>query len=359
MTDPIIITTFLFSKCNLKCDHCFYTTNRNDVDVAKIRQVPQLIAQAVSQQAIIQPTNRVDVVLCGGELLIDGFDRSIFDLYRNLIDQTRQLLQSFDVRFELISNGVFEKRDRVVELLEATNSKISISYDPVGRYSTDRQHQTAIANIEYFNDLGLLSSIETVASSKAIDYWFHHPNQLIDLNKYRVHVAWYIPNHHIQSKLQLKPTEDQIASWVNLIISLRLYNFTEITQIVESLVDDNPTTYCQGCFCRSIDLPSGLACTHNCSLLMRSTDDIDQQTVNQSIRVVSSEQVAQYNRFKIGSDKCKQCKYNRICPKKCWLADDGSLAELAIDRCFIYQTYQFLTNNRQIVNEYSKYLEKQ
>ena len=355
--NQLIITCFLFSKCNLKCNHCFYNKNVNDVDVDKISKLPKLIFDTVQSNKRIKTFNTVSVVVCGGEVFIDSFKQSMFDLYKRVVNETKQLLCDYNVEFEFISNAIFNNVQRVEQLLVETNSKISISYDPVGRYSTEKQKQTAIDNIQYFDSKRLLSCIESVATNQAIEYWLSNVDQLRALNRYRINVAWYIPNHNIETKNNLLPTEEQVYQYVTTVLKHRLYNFTEITAIVGSILSD-PTkhsTYCDDCFCPSVDLQSGLQCGHNCSLLKITTNDYDTKT-KAKIAATSAEQLLQYRRFQRSIRKCGECRYNRICLKKCWLSDDGFLDMNTVDQCWIYRVYQFLAKNKDIIKDYSEYL---
>ena len=67
----------------------------------------------------------------------------MFNEYKLLVDEISNKFKQYDstliIRYSWLTNGVFEKYDRVLDLLKYSNGTISFSYDPIGRFSNDTQ----------------------------------------------------------------------------------------------------------------------------------------------------------------------------------------------------------------------------
>ena len=136
------IACSLFEACNLKCKFCFEGHRNNKIDIEYIRQMPYNVMEAVRKD-FKKYTNIKD----------DGLSDSIFDEYYNYVKNFQLLFReefpNVKLKFSWLSNGVFSKWERVKKLLIDTNSTIGFSYDPSGRFSSDKQKEMMKKRVEF------------------------------------------------------------------------------------------------------------------------------------------------------------------------------------------------------------------
>ena len=173
------ISVSLFNKCNLNCEFCFERHNR-DIDIEELNNVAFECYKATQKD--IEKYNPKKIVLrfWGGELFYDTLPDEMFDIYKKIIADFRRLFNSdaADRKFEItfLSNGVFTKRERVSELLDYADAKIGFSYDPVGRFASQKQLDTWESNVEFYknrsNGISIVLTKETIPLYMAGDRYF-------------------------------------------------------------------------------------------------------------------------------------------------------------------------------------------
>lgn len=164
----------LFENCNLRCKFCFEGLKQKRIDKEYIKTIPNKVVLDMKDDVIRSKTDTVNFRMWGGELFYDALPDDMFDLYKWFYDETMKLMKehlpSIKVNFFWLSNGVFNKWERVNDLLNYTHSVISFSYDPIDRFSNEKQKDILMDNIKRFKSLdkfGLISITLTKPTMEA------------------------------------------------------------------------------------------------------------------------------------------------------------------------------------------------
>lgn len=156
--DVLEIETTLFTACNLRCSFCFENIyGVRDMDIDYIKSLPDKVEKFCIPVLKSRPNcNRLRHTIWGGELFYDAIPDSMFELYDWLITEIDKRIRKIkpNIWYETIyiSNGVYTKRERVWELMKKHHSKISLSYDPIERFSTPEQKEIWYQTYLYFNE---------------------------------------------------------------------------------------------------------------------------------------------------------------------------------------------------------------
>ena len=227
----------LFEKCNMKCDHCFQIDHSKDWDLQIIDGLPDKI-YANFQQQYQARNNQLDLLtisFCGGELFADGIEDQRFKVYKQLktrlVDNIRKLYAG-EIKFEMISNGVFTKFDRVIDFLQSTNSKISISYDPINRYRSQNQKQIALNNINRLRQLNLLDEISITLTKQSIEYYIKHD----DLNQFKdvdIGINYFIASQPNNADM-IASDDDYFRFW-KYCLDHQYYNVKALQQFIDNV----------------------------------------------------------------------------------------------------------------------------
>lgn len=304
----------LFEKCNMKCDHCFQLDHTRDWNIEIINTLPEIIFNNFKQQFQLRNNNLnlLTISFCGGELFADGLDDSRFDIYRqlknNIVNRIRTLY-SQQINFEMISNGVFTKTQRVIDFLKDTESKISISYDPVCRYRSKTQKQLALNNISLFNKLGLLDEISITLTKPSINYYIDNDDmkQFAHLN---VGINYFIASS--DNNVNLVPTDDDYFRFWKYCYNHQYDNIKAYKQLLDNIKYQEKTKFC---ICDDRLIVRNGVITYNCAIYSSGFTNVDfykKATIN--------EQNVRFVKKTLGENKrgCDSCEHFSICPGMCW-----------------------------------------
>lgn len=140
----------------------------------------------------------VNFKLWGGELFADTYNDEVFEKYKSLIlsldGRMHEMFPSIKCDFNFVSNGVFRKHDRVKALLSQANSKISLSYDPVGRFPTPAAEALMLDNMKLFNDAGYLSCIAITLTKQSIYEYLNNPKKILQFKEFPIDLNYYVAN---------------------------------------------------------------------------------------------------------------------------------------------------------------------
>ena len=304
----------LFEKCNMKCDHCFQIDHTKDWDLQVINNLPNKIYESFRHQYQAR-NNQLDLLtisFCGGELLADGISDDRLEIYKRLknqiIDNIRQLYAG-EIKFEMISNGVFTKLDRVVDFLQSTNSKISISYDPVSRYRSQKQKQIALNNIKQLHQLKLLDEISITLTKQSVEYYIDHD----DLNHFRnidVGINYFIASQPNNADM-IASDDDYFRFW-KYCLDHQYYNVKALQQFIDNVEYKENDSFC---ICDNRLIVRNGIITYNCAIYSSGYNNIDFYNTNNI-----NEQTVRFVKKSLGQNKrgCNFCQYYNICPGMCW-----------------------------------------
>ena len=305
----------LFERCNLKCAHCFEQNHKAAFDLDKIKTIPSLIKASLIKE-YNQRNRHLDLLtisLCGGELFIDGGLQQRIPIYQQLVDDLKAVIQDVGyhgkVQFEMISNAVHTNTGIIDDFLKSTNSKISISYDPVHRYRSEKQKQLVLDNIKHYHQKHLLDEISITLTEQSLRYYIDN-DDMRQFRDYNVGINYYIvsnPNY-----VNLIPTDDDYWQFWKYCWDNQYLNIKALSQFVNNIKHKTKNTFC---ICDDRLIVRDQQITYNCAKYSSMYHDCDfygHSKVNESnVRLIKRS---------LGEQKrgCTYCDHYDICPGMCW-----------------------------------------
>jgi hypothetical protein len=163
-TGEIIVT--LFELCNLSCLFC----NQDHNSIEGIDNILGKIDQIKSTITLLRTKGKTDfsIHLMGGELFSDELDDKVFEDYKKLIQliNAYSIDQNIPISVSIVTNLVWQKKDRIKDFLNQTGIKIMSSYDPAGRFNLNSL-EIFKQNVLEFKDY--IETINVVMTKPTID----------------------------------------------------------------------------------------------------------------------------------------------------------------------------------------------
>ena len=331
----------LIEKCNLRGQHCFEQDHTRDWCLDDLSKIPHIVEHSFVDQytARNKQLDQLTISLCGGELFIDGFPDSRLDIYSDIIDRLRsQIAKHYNrpIQFEMISNALFTKRERVVEFLKKTHSHISISYDPACRYASDKQKNIVLDNIRAFNELRLLDEISITLTKPSIKFYVDNDDlrQFADID---IGINYYIISNPTYK--HLIPSDDDYWSFWKYCYDRRYFNVKALKQFVDNIAYDRNDQFC---ICDDRLIVRNNVVTYNCATYSTNFTNCDfygNTAVNEStVRFVKKMQ---------GQNKrqCIYCQYNDVCPGVCWASTLHKDNQVITSQCPNKRLIQLIIND--------------
>lgn len=163
-TGEIIVT--LFELCNLSCLFC----NQDHSSVEGMNTVVDKIDQIKKIITTLQQKGKKDfsIHLMGGELFSDDLDDAIFDDYATLVQLIKAHCkeQNIPVTIAVVTNFVWQKKNRIKQFLDTTGIEIMTSYDPAGRFNP-QSLETFKENVLEFKEY--ITTVNVVITKPTID----------------------------------------------------------------------------------------------------------------------------------------------------------------------------------------------
>lgn len=347
----------LFDKCNLACEFCFEANKTKLIDLEYIKRLPHTFLQQFNQRQHNNNFDTVEITMMGGEVFNDTLPDSLYQLYNYVVNETYELFRPNNVivKFNWLSNGVFNKRARVDQLLETTKSTISFSYDCVGRYPSNVQKNMMLNNVQHYSIIQKLNAILMTPTKLSIAKYVAGESDIDFLRTYcnTLDLSYYIPGTNYY---QLLPSDSDIFDFYKWIIDQRIFEFKDVREMIKPFREDyQPSmTIYKTCNCDQLVNVTPWGCTNICVNINsplklnrfygKFADNVNEQTIH-------------LYRSTLGKQKrgCNICKWYNTCVMPCWTAilfDDFKL-----EQCSLYRIYQYIQDNRQsILNDYKRYL---
>ena len=338
----------LFDRCNLKCSFCFESNKTKRIDTEYIKSLPTLFMRAVEKQ----PLSNIEITFMGGEVFMDTLGDDIFDLYEQVSHDVRKKLSEYNIQLNWLTNGVFKNRDRVTKLINNTNSRISFSYDCVGRYPSSVQHNMMLNNVEHFSKHKLLDAILITPTKPSIEGYINGESDVVLLTKWcnNLDLSYYIPGPGYQN---LNPSDDDLFDLFKWIIDNRLYQFKDIREILKPFV--NPQYQIFGtCNCDRLVTITEKGSTKVC-VNINSTLGLSSFYGDHAPKV--NEQTIHLYRKGLGTTKrgCNQCDNALYCVQPCWTSILFNQYEMS--ECPFARVYNYIKSDPKIVDDFKKYVE--
>lgn len=174
------IAISLFDKCNLRCRFC-YQAHKQDIDLDFINRAAKTMFDSTYAdiEKYKDTLKRINLLFMGGELFSDDISDDILEAYKRMWLDARKYYEDYfgiPVYMLVSTNGVWTKRDRIIELLrESKIDNVNLSYDPVGRFPSESALNTFYDTIKCIHNEGFTTTISYVTTKSNIDLVLKEP----------------------------------------------------------------------------------------------------------------------------------------------------------------------------------------
>lgn len=313
------IVVCLFEHCNLKCAFCPQDHNsvlgasRKEI-MAKVDPIIDWINNNPRKQAY-------KIHLMGGELFQDRWiEKGFLDIYDDLILYIDSNTDP-DIHFNFITNLVFENRKPVLDFLNHNDLRVSISYDPAGRFSKS-DLEIFTRNIIYFQDH--IEMVSIVATKQNIDRIIAGDQLFEDLyTNYTCDFDHFLPS--VATSRILMPSEKELFQFYKALVNKypRCLN-------IDHFVNDKPANKMICTRGNSLTIMPDGAKPQGCS---GSVFLKDAQTEELGGPKIVENFLDKYN--------CFECEYFQRCPLSCFIKEDYKHIEQDMDECVFKATFRY------------------
>lgn len=352
------IACSLFEACNLKCKFCFEGHRNNKIDLNYIRNIPFEVMKAVRKDFKQYPNiQEVNVRLWGGELFFDGLPDSLFQEYKNFVDTFNNLFKTefpkITLKYSWLTNGVFTKRDRVLDILKYSNGTIGFSYDPSGRFSSEKQKELMISNVKYFHEMKCFNCLSITLTKKTIEEYVSGKSDLdrLDFNE-RYDINFYTANPNWK---ELLPNDDDLFTFFKWGLDNDLYYINVISNLVNTTINEGiyiPQHYCD---CKTCVQYSNGQATVDC--VKRASILPAEMFYGKYADIINEENVSDI-KLSLGMMKrgCLNCEYYKTCQMPCWVS--VVFEGFTPTDCPYKRAHKYIEENPEIKERYKKWIQK-
>lgn len=321
------IVVCLFDYCNMTCAFC--SQNHNDTRGASREEIMSKVPGIVNWINKNTRSSYFKIHIMGGELFQDELiNKGFLDIYQEFIDSIRdQVDPKKEVVPNFVTNLVFDEVDKVKDFLVKNNLKVSISYDPRGRFK-GKQLEVFKRNVEYFKPqiemVSLVMTKQNIAAVVAGDEYFDY--------LYSTFITdWdsLIPSVDIGEKMM--PKESEVLQLYKLLVDkypecLNMKYFTEDTPNRMSCTRGNSYTVL-------FDGSNPVGCSGSVMLRDPSTN----------VKDLGSPIILQ--KF-FDSYDCFSCEYFSRCSFTCFIKNDYSKIVRDVGECVFKEVYRYVESKK-------------
>ena len=323
VVDYCEVVCCLFEHCNFNCVFC--PQNHNSVDYANRADI---MAKAPIIANYINGNTRskyFSIHIMGGELFQDRWiNEGFLEIYEDFINEIKSLVTTDkEVVYNFVTNLAFTARTEMLYFLEKNNLKVSISYDPHGRFNP-AQKKIFLENLKYFrHHIRMVSVVMTKKSMESIIEGDDTFDLLYDL--YKVDFDHLLPSTGTKADRTLMPKESEVLAFYKVLVDrypecINILPFTNgKPQNKMSCTRGNSLTVMP-----DSSIPKG--CSGSVLLQDYNTPDLGGTQIIENW-------VDKYN--------CFQCDYFQRCPMSCFIKADFKHIEEDLDDCVFRQTFKY------------------
>lgn len=316
------IVVCLFDHCNLRCTFC--PQDHESLIGASREEILNKVGTITNWINNSMRSNIVKIHIMGGELFQDQWIKEGFIAhYQDFLESIRKLTnKSVTIIPNFITNLVFENTKPVLDFLELNSLKISVSYDPKGRFNADDR---AIFNknlITFAEKIEMVSIVMTKANINAVmdgDFTFRH---LYD--QYLCDWDQLLPA--TKNAKELMPSESESFEFYKFLIDnyprcLNIHHFVSNEQNLKmTCTRGNSLTVM-----RDGSVPNG--CSGAVFLKEATTQDLGGEAIVENF-------VTKYD--------CFQCKFFSKCPFTCFIKNDYKHIKRDMDICVFKALFEYV-----------------
>lgn len=340
------IMCVLFDRCNLACKFCFESNKAKEIDIEYIKSIPVGFIKAIKQHQSSLP-EVVEVTFMGGEVFADYLKDDLFDIYKNICNELHHDILGIKFKINWLSNGVFNNRDRVLNLLAETSSSISFSYDPIDRFPSDKQRNMTLDNVKYFKDY--LQGILITPTKRSIPIIINNQSDLEYLKQYTnsLDLSYYIPGPNYQD---FNPSNDDIFNLFKYLIDNNYFQFKDVREWLKPFINKDLKIY-KTCNCDDVIMYTKNYIGNICIKLNSS---LPAQRFYKDKKI--NESNIKFYRTNLGQSKrgCLTCNHMNYCVQPCW--STVLFDKYDLQSCPFEQLYDYINDNKdQILKQFHLY----
>lgn len=342
----------LFEKCNLNCAHCFQRHEDDSVSLDYLNSVPTKLLEIVSREIreMEGRTNaKVDSVKLsfrGGELFQDELGDEFIEAYYNIFKVMKDNI-GLPTYCDFMTNGVFEMRKRVLDLVKRCYGMLSLSYDPVGRFNMG-QERVFFDTFDYFVNLDKIVDISIMLTKPNIEYYKRNIDAIKVFNRNFVTIDF---NHYLLNKnhWKLRISDDDFYGLLKLLVDNDIFTCRTISKIAENLTSSAQVSKFCNCSNRIMYLGGNVA--YNCMNLMNG-HNVQRSEWNED----SLETVSRFIRDGMNKRGCVFCENYGKCEMYCWaMYHSGYYEESSI--CPYKRIYDYISSNQGFLERWKEFME--
>lgn len=359
------IVLYLFTKCNLRCEFCFQDHNvKNYIDEEYFNTLADRAFHLMEDEMKAHPTIKsFDIRMLGGEIFSDDIPDSVLERYGVIVTDIRNKMSKnypdVNVDFIVTTNGVFKKRDRIINFLNKYSFKkiISVSIDFVGRYPTDEVKQTAYDTMKYLADNGFFARAGVVLTKRNINYIMNHKKEFQELvTKYgadQIIFNYYSPNE--QWELDL-PSDEDLWNIYKFCFEERIYQASTCFYLLEAYKQQQFFT--KTCECKFIPtIAPKMLCNSTKDCVQTTSPMMRERFYGKYTSEITEENVSDV-KASLGIVKrgCLGCEHYEYCPQPCWcmIIFDG----YKVTNCPMKQSFKYIKEHPELQQDYEHWTKR-
>ena len=234
--ENIAFDCVLFENCNLNCSHCFQCHTDNMIDIEYIKNLDTIVYPYLIEEIEKKNPKVVLFSIRGGEIFQDKISDEIIGYYKKFIlgvkDRFVKDYPNKEIRFHIMSNGVYNKVDRVIKLLEEVDGKITLSYDAFGRFPSQIQYEMFLRSYKLLLEKNLIKNIAITLTKQSIEYYIKNKDKLKIFSDSEIDFNYYVPTMR-ESEL---PSDIDLFNFYKYLIDNKIYNCVYIKNILDNII---------------------------------------------------------------------------------------------------------------------------
>ena len=363
----IEVQCLLHTQCNLRCKFCFETKEKgirenNCINLDYIKQLPDQVTALLLDKTRTANIDMIEISMMGGEIFSDNLPDSMFDVYREFANSIRNKLRAeipnIECKFKCLSNGVYKNHKRVEAFLREFNARLILSYDPVDRFTSDKQKEIWLNTFNYFNNkkefaltISAVLTKRSIAAYIDVDDIFEKIGNVIFIDG-----NIYVPRLDYEEYL---PNDDDIFNFYKWALDNGKFNISLVNNILLShahgvILPSCGSSRSDFIFGEDFEDKYGWRYINKCT--EESPICKDKYYGSNASLIPDATNCSKYKQ-PLGMQKrgCLMCEYFSKCPKVCWT--QTLFDQYKVTVCPVQRVYKYLESNPQIVDAFEKWRE--